>query len=269
MAWPPRPGESQQRSTRTRRGVPRPSASHTSRNFGKRSGKSVRISAATSPRRPRGRRILASVTPVNSSEDSLFEDFKRQALPNFHTGGAEDRADGFRCPPLPSDDFAQIFGMHAQFKNGYLLPIHRSYLNLFGMIDQCLRNRFHKVLHGALHHSHSRVRFEFSLVQVPRARGTFLEPPRGGSSDLLGRQKTAHGIAGLRTARQPVLHALGVQLNQRWILERVVGPDDLDRPAIAGFALVEHDNAVKRLLLLANSSQADCQHVSLPPGPRL
>src|ERR1700686_953347 len=182
MAWPPRLGVSQQRCTRTRRGALRPSASHTSRNFGKRSGKSVRISAATSPRRPRGRRILASVTPVNSSAGSLFEDFKRQALPNFHTGGAEDRADGLRCPPPPSDDFAQIFGMHAQFQHGDLFPIHRSYLDLFGMIDQCLRNRFHKIFHGALPQSHSRVRFELSLVQVPTARGTFLAPSRGGST---------------------------------------------------------------------------------------
>src|SRR5580658_7905960 len=190
-----------------------PSVSHTSRSLGRRSGKSVRISAATSPRRPRGRRILASVTPVNFSAGTLFEDFKRQALPNFHTGGAEDRTDGLRCPPLPSDDFAQIFGMHAQFQHGDLFPIHRSYLDLFGMIDQCLRNRFHKVLHGALPQSHSRVRFELSLVQVPRARGTFLGPPWGGSSDLLGLKKTAHSVAGLRTDRKPVLHALGIHLN--------------------------------------------------------
>src|ERR1700686_2507913 len=135
MAWPPRLGVSQQRCTRTRRGAARPSASHTSRNFGKRSGKSVRISAATSPRRPRGRRILASVTPVNSSAATLFEDFKRQALPNFHSGGAEDRTDGLRRSPLPSNHFAQIFGMHAQFEHGYLLPIHGSHLDLFGMID--------------------------------------------------------------------------------------------------------------------------------------
>src|ERR1700730_12390128 len=110
MAWPPRLGEIQQRCTRTSFGSPRPPARHTSRSFGKRSGKSVRISAATSPRRPRGRRILASVTPVNFSAGTLFEDFKRQALPNFHSGGAEDRTDGLRRPPLPSNYLAQIFG---------------------------------------------------------------------------------------------------------------------------------------------------------------
>src|SRR5579863_9212487 len=134
MAWPPLLGASQQRRTRTRRGALRPSASHTSRNFGRRSGKSVRISAATSPRSPRGRRIFASVTPVNSSAGTLFEDFKRKAFPDFHPGGAEDGANGFRGASLPSDHFAQIFRMHAQFQDGDLLPIHRSYLNLFGMI---------------------------------------------------------------------------------------------------------------------------------------
>src|ERR1700694_1802628 len=135
MAWTPRLGDSQQRCTRTSRGALRPSASHTSRSFGKRSGKSVRISATTSPRRPRGRRILASVTPVNFSAGTLFEDFKRQAFSNLHPGGAEDRTDGLCRAPLPSNHFAQIFGMHAQFKHGYLLPIHGSHLNLFGMID--------------------------------------------------------------------------------------------------------------------------------------
>src|SRR5216683_3219168 len=109
--------------------------SHTSRNFDRRSGKSVRISAATSPRRPRGRRILASVTPVNFSAGTLFEDFKRQTLPNLHSGGAEDCTDGLRRPPLPSYHFAQIFGMHTQFQHGDLLPIHGFHLDLFGMID--------------------------------------------------------------------------------------------------------------------------------------
>ena len=60
---------------------------------------------------------------------------------------------------------------------------------------------------------------------------------------------------------KPVLHALGIQLDCRRLLERIVGPHDLDRPAITGFPLVEDHNAVKRLFLLAKSSQADCQHV--------
>src|SRR5665213_2478967 len=135
MAWPPRPGESQQRSTATRRGSLCPPASHTSRSFGKRSGKSVRISEATSPRRPRGRRILASVTPVNSFAGNLFENFKRQAFSNFHPGCAENCTDGFGRPSLPSDYFAQVVGMHAHFQNRDLLPIHGFHLNLFGVID--------------------------------------------------------------------------------------------------------------------------------------
>src|SRR5580704_8868050 len=92
--------------------------------------------------------------------------------------------------------------------------------------------------------------------------------PWRGSSDLLGRQKAANRVAGLSTARQPILHALGVQLNGGGLFERVVRSDHLNRPAITGFALVEHDNAVKRLFLLAKSSQADCQH-SLPPSQGL
>src|SRR5215472_9944958 len=151
MACPPRLDESQHLRTPICCGAPGRPASHTSRNFGSRSGKSVRISAATSPRRPRGRRILASVTPANSCAEGLFEDFKREALPDLHSSCAEDRADGLRGPPLPSNHLAQIFGMHSQFKHGDLLPIHRPDLNLFWMVHECFRNRFHELLHGALH----------------------------------------------------------------------------------------------------------------------
>jgi hypothetical protein len=87
-----------------------------------------------------------------------------------------------------------------------------------------------------------------------------------GSSDLLGRQKTANGVARLRTARQPILYALGIELNDRRTFEGIVRPDNLNRPAVARFSFVEDDNSIKGLLLFANSSQADCQHVSLPPG---
>src|SRR6266581_4225497 len=178
MAWPPRLVESQHRWTFMRRGTPRPSASHTSRRFGNRSGKSVRISAATSPRRPRGRRILARVTPVKVSAGTLFEDFECEALSNFHSCRAEDGAHGFRRASLPANHLAEILGMYAQFKNGHLLAFDRTYLDLFGMIHKRFRNRFYKLLHGALRHSHSRVQLELSLVRIPWASGIFPELPR-------------------------------------------------------------------------------------------
>src|SRR6266481_1600014 len=134
MAWPPRLVESQHRRTFMRRGALRPSASHTSRNFGNRSGKSVRISAANSPRKPRGQRIRARVTPVKVSAGTLFEDFECKALAKFHSRRAEDRTHGFRRASLPANYLAEILGMYAQFKNGHLLAFNRTYLNLFRMI---------------------------------------------------------------------------------------------------------------------------------------
>src|SRR5579863_4320380 len=147
MACPPRLLESQQRCTRTQRGAPLPPAGHTSRSLGRRSGKSVRIWAATSPCNPRGRKILARVTPVNFSVGLLFEDFKSEALPNFHPGGAQDGTDGFRRTPLTANHFAEVFGMHAQLEDGDLLAVHRSHLNLFGMVYQSSCNCFDQVLH--------------------------------------------------------------------------------------------------------------------------
>src|SRR5207245_5094321 len=49
---------------------------------------------------------------------------------------------------------------------------------------------------------------------VPAGRRELPEPPDftcGGSGDLLGVQEAADGVAGLRTASQPVLDALGIQ----------------------------------------------------------
>src|SRR5260370_38650629 len=109
MAWQPRLVESKHRLPFMLRGTPWPSASHTSRNFVKRSGKSVRISAATSPRRPCGRKILARVTPVKASACTLFEDFEREAFSKFHSRRAEDGSHGFRRASLPANHVAEIF----------------------------------------------------------------------------------------------------------------------------------------------------------------
>src|SRR5579871_2040586 len=176
MACPPRLGASQHLRTRIFREETRSPTSHTSRSFGRRSGKSVRISAATSPRNPRGRRTRASVMPVNSVAAGLFEDFKREALPDLHSGGAEDGADGLGGPPLPSDDLAQIFGVHSQFQHGHLLAIDRPYLHLFGMVHERFGNRFDELLHGALHSLYRGFHVSVHLInKVPRAGGTFLK----------------------------------------------------------------------------------------------
>src|SRR6266478_7013967 len=124
MACPPRLVESQNRCTSTRRGVLRPSASHTSLKLGKRSGKSVRISAATSPRKPRGRRIRARVTPVKVSAGTLFEDFECKALAKFHPRRPQDRAHGFCRATLSANYLAKVLGMNAQFQNGDLLALN-------------------------------------------------------------------------------------------------------------------------------------------------
>src|SRR5579872_1673841 len=124
MACPPRLVESQNRRTFVWRGALRPSTSHTSRNFGSRSGKSVRISAASSPRKPRGRRIRARVTPVKVSAATLFEDFECKALAKFHSRRAQDRTHGFRRATLPANHLTKILGMNAQFQNRNLLALY-------------------------------------------------------------------------------------------------------------------------------------------------
>src|ERR1700731_2617579 len=134
MAWPPRLGESQHRRIFVRRGARRPSASHTSRSFGSRSGKSVRISAANSPRKPRGRRIRARVTPVKVSADTQFEDFECKAFAKFHPRRAQDGAHGFRRTTLPANYLAKVLGMNAQLQNGDLLALNSTNLNLIRMI---------------------------------------------------------------------------------------------------------------------------------------
>src|SRR5258708_3790515 len=65
-----------------------------------------------------------------------------------------------------------------QFQHGHLLAFHGSNLDLFGMVDQRPCNCFHKFLHEALPHSHSRDQLEYSLVWIPWACGILPERPR-------------------------------------------------------------------------------------------
>src|SRR3984957_428099 len=89
--------------------------------------------------------------------------------------------------------------------------------------------------------------------------------PHYASSNLLIAQETDDGIAGLGTAPQPILDAFGVELDLRRILEWVVGPHDFDKATVAGAPLVDHHYAITRHLLLANPSQTNRQHATIPP----
>jgi hypothetical protein len=99
---------------------------------------------------------------------------------------------------------------------------------------------------------------------IPWAIGIFAELPRirlaEDSGDFLGCQKAAYGVTGLRTASEPILDPFGIERNKCGALERIVCPHDLDGPSITGLSLIEHHNAIKRVFLLSNPSQANCQH---------
>src|SRR6266568_5888494 len=105
-----------------------------------RSGKSVRISAATSPRRPCGLVIRATAkylssagTPAALSGPSadglglaraegqspcLLQDFQRKPLFQLHPRGSEYGANGAGGPPLLADYFSEIRRVHFQFQDG-------------------------------------------------------------------------------------------------------------------------------------------------------
>src|SRR3984893_18272391 len=114
--------------------------------------------------------------------------------------------------------------------------------------------------------STTRIRGFSSNFHVYRSRGPAGSPraaalPSSGSSgDFLGVQEASDRVARLGTASKPILDAVGVQLDFRRGLQRVVRSHDFDSSAVAGFAFIQHHNAVKRVLFLADPSQTDCQH---------
>src|SRR5436190_1677310 len=69
-------------------------------------------------------------------------------------------------------------------------------------------------------------------------------------------QQGHHRLAGLGADGQPVLDPVGVDLDQRGFLLRVVGPDVLDGATVALGARVGHDDAVLRV--------ADLPHAEKP-----
>lgn len=78
--------------------------------------------------------------------------------------------------------------------------------------------------------------------------------------DLLLADEASHGVAGLRTDSEPVLDALGVKLDLRGLLQRIVRPHRFHDTPIAGPRPLNHHDAVKRLLLLADPGQTNSEH---------
>ena len=65
--------------------------------------------------------------------------------------------------------------------------------------------------------------------------------------------EAADSIAGLCTYAKPMLDTLGIKLNLRGLFERVVSADRLLHTAIAWTRPFDHNDAIERLLLFANS----------------
>ena len=85
----------------------------TSFNFVRRSGKSVRSSAASSPLLPRGRSRCATAKKRGWSGTLVFDDFEGEAFVVFGAGGGKKRANGFGGAALAADNFAEVVGVDA------------------------------------------------------------------------------------------------------------------------------------------------------------
>jgi hypothetical protein len=75
--------------------------------------------------------------------------------------------------------------------------------------------------------------------------------------DFLQADETAHGVAWLSSRSKPVLYALGIELNLRRLLERILGSDQLHHPPVARLAALYHDYAIKWFLFLSNPGKAN------------
>jgi len=73
-----------------------------------------------------------------------------------------------------------------------------------------------------------------------------------GLRDLLLADKASNGVAGLRTYSEPMLNAVGVELDLRGLLQRIVCPYRFHDTPVAGPRPLDDHDAVKRLLLLPN-----------------
>src|SRR5690606_9293572 len=89
------------------------------------------------------------------------------------------------------------------------------------------------------------------LQRLGRGQALELLPVTGLLEDALD------GLARLRADREPVLHPLGVDLDARGLLLRVVDPELLDRSAVALGPRVGDDDAVLRVADLAHPHEPD------------
>lgn len=71
--------------------------------------------------------------------------------------------------------------------------------------------------------------------------------------DFLLSDEASHGVAGLGTDSEPMFDTLGVKLNLRGLLERVIRPHRFHDSPIAGPRPLNDHDAVKRLLLFPNT----------------
>src|SRR5262249_13009932 len=99
------------------------------------------------------------------------------------------------------------------------------------------------------------------LQRFRRGQALELLPVTGLGEDRL------HRLARLSADLEPVLDPVGVDLDQRGLLLRVVDPDVLDRPAVALGARVRDDDAVLRVADLSHPQKPDTYgHCVLAPG---
>src|SRR5439155_2737481 len=75
--------------------------------------------------------------------------------------------------------------------------------------------------------------------------------------DFLQADKAAHGVAWLSARSEPILHTLGVQLDLRGLLERIIRSHQLHHAPVAGLAALNHYHAIKWFLSLSNPSKAN------------
>jgi hypothetical protein len=78
---------------------------------------------------------------------ALFQDFHCDTLLQSHACGADNGPDGFSHASLAAYYFPEFARIDAQLKHGDFFAFNRADLNLVGLIDECLRNRFEQLLH--------------------------------------------------------------------------------------------------------------------------
>src|ERR1700722_5960382 len=82
----------------------------------------------------------------------------------------------------------------------------------------------------------------------------------GGGGRRIGREQFGHAFGELCSVAGPVLYALTLQIYSGRTGAWVIGAHYLDRPAIAGTVLLNHNNAIIRLLPCTEASQTNHQH---------